>query len=69
MSAAQHRLQDIDLNLPLREARAAFLRAYFSHHLAETNGSVRRTAERAGLERTHMYRAFAQCGLPLRGAK
>src|SRR5260363_340345 len=31
-------------------------RAYFEYHLARQNGSMTRIAEKAGLERTHLYR-------------
>src|SRR5260364_438852 len=39
-----------------RDARDAFERAYFEYHLARQNGSMTRIAEKAGLERTHLYR-------------
>jgi DNA-binding NtrC family response regulator len=48
--------------LPLREAREAFERAYFEHHLAR-EGSMSRLAERSGLERTHLYRKLKQLGI------
>jgi DNA-binding NtrC family response regulator len=49
--------------LPLREARDAFERAYFEHHLAREGGSMTRVAERTGLERTHLYRKLKQLGV------
>jgi DNA-binding NtrC family response regulator len=52
----------LPLDLPLREAREAFERAYFEHHLAR-EGSMSRLAERSGLERTHLYRKLRQLGL------
>jgi DNA-binding NtrC family response regulator len=52
----------LPLDLPLREAREAFERAYFEHHLAR-EGSISRLAERSGLERTHLYRKLKQLGL------
>jgi DNA-binding NtrC family response regulator len=52
----------LPLDLPLREAREAFERAYFEHHLAR-EGSMTRLAERSGLERTHLYRKLRQLGL------
>jgi two-component system, NtrC family, nitrogen regulation response regulator NtrX len=51
------------LDRPLREAREAFERAYFEHHLALENGSIARVAEKCGLERTHLYRKLKQLGL------
>lgn len=50
------------LDLPLREAREAFERAYFEHHLAE-DLSMSRLAEKSGLERTHLYRKLKALGL------
>src|SRR5260364_6293 len=50
------RMQHISFDIPLRDARDAFERAYFEYHLARQNGSMTRIAEKAGLERTHLYR-------------
>ncbi len=58
---------DLPLELPLREARDAFERAYFEHHLTRENGSMTRVAERTGLERTHLYRKLKQLGIDLAG--
>ncbi|MBW6495497.1 MAG: response regulator [Burkholderiaceae bacterium] len=58
---------DLPLELPLREARDAFERAYFEHHLSRENGSMTRVAERTGLERTHLYRKLKQLGIDLAG--
>jgi two-component system, NtrC family, nitrogen regulation response regulator NtrX len=55
---------DLTLDRPLREAREAFERAYFEHHLALENGSIARVAEKCGLERTHLYRKLKQLGIP-----
>jgi DNA-binding NtrC family response regulator len=54
---------DVSLELPLREAREAFERAYFEHHLAREQGSIARVADKSGLERTHLYRKLKQLGL------
>jgi DNA-binding NtrC family response regulator len=53
----------VSFELPLREARDAFERAYFEHHLAREGGSMTRVAERTGLERTHLYRKLKQLGV------
>ncbi|WP_319242117.1 response regulator [uncultured Propionivibrio sp.] len=50
---------------PLREAREAFERLYFEHHLKLERGNMTRVAERTGLERTHLYRKLKQLGLTL----
>ncbi|MBI4997613.1 MAG: sigma-54-dependent Fis family transcriptional regulator [Rhodocyclales bacterium] len=55
------------LELPLREARELFERAYFEHHLRADGGNMTRLAERSGLERTHLYRKLKDLGL--RGGK
>ena len=59
----------LDLDLPLREARDAFERAYFTYHLAREKGSMTRIAEKTGLERTHLYRKLKALGLPVGGKK
>jgi DNA-binding NtrC family response regulator len=61
--------QSFDLELPLREARDAFERAYFEYHLAQENGSMTRLADKTGLERTHLYRKLKQLGVDLSKAK
>ncbi|MCS6944194.1 MAG: response regulator [Sutterellaceae bacterium] len=55
----------ISLDQPLREARDQFERAYFQYHLARENYSMTRVADRAGLERTHLYRKLKQLGVEL----
>ena len=54
---------EVSFDLPLREAREAFERTYFEHHLAQANGSIARLAERSGLERTHLYRELKALGI------
>ncbi len=62
-------VRELPLDLPLREARDCFERAYFEHHLTREHGSMTRVAERTGLERTHLYRKLKQLGIDLsRGA-
>jgi DNA-binding NtrC family response regulator len=55
----------VSLDQPLREARDQFERAYFEYHLARENYSMTRVADRAGLERTHLYRKLKQLGVEL----
>jgi DNA-binding NtrC family response regulator len=57
--------RDLHLDLPLREARDAFERAYFEFHLSRELGSMTRVAEKTGLERTHLYRKLKQLGIDL----
>jgi DNA-binding NtrC family response regulator len=53
----------VSLELPLREAREAFERMYFEHHLKLEGGNMTRLAQKTGLERTHLYRKLKQLGL------
>ncbi len=61
--------QQFDFELPLREARDAFERAYFEFHLVQEHGSMTRVAEKTGLERTHLYRKLKQLGVDLSRTK
>lgn len=58
-------LTEISLDQPLREARDHFERIYFEYHLARERHSMTRVADRAGLERTHLYRKLKQLGVEL----
>ena len=58
-------VRELPLDMPLREARDAFERTYFEHHLAREQGSMTRVAEKTGLERTHLYRKLKQLGIDL----
>ena len=49
--------------LPLREAREAFERIYFEQLLGKEQSNMSRVAERAGLERTHLYRKLKQLNI------
>ena len=53
----------ISLEVPLREARDAFERLYFEHLIQKEGGSMTRVAEKAGLERTHLYRKLKQLNI------
>jgi two-component system nitrogen regulation response regulator NtrX len=53
----------LPLDLPLREARDSFERAYFEYHLAQENGSIARVSEKSGVERTHLYRKLKALGI------
>ncbi|HEY3539061.1 MAG: response regulator transcription factor EsaR [Trinickia sp.] len=64
-TAAVAQTASISFDIPLRDARDAFERAYFEYHLARENGSMTRVAEKTGLERTHLYRKLKQLGVDL----
>ncbi|GAA5163715.1 sigma-54-dependent transcriptional regulator [Viridibacterium curvum] len=55
----------LPLDQPLREARETFERLYFEHHLQIEDGNITRVADKAGLERTHLYRKLKQLGVSL----
>ena len=65
VEAGPHAHQGFDLDRPLREARDGFEKAYFEFHLAREGGSMTRVAEKAGLERTPLYRKLRQLGVDL----
>jgi DNA-binding NtrC family response regulator len=56
----------LPLDLPLREAREQFERAYLQHQLRDCEGNVTRLAERVGMERTHLYRKLRALGIETR---
>jgi DNA-binding NtrC family response regulator len=64
-NAAPAGASTVSLDQPLREARDQFERVYFEYHLARENFSMTRVADRAGLERTHLYRKLKQLGVEL----
>ena len=49
--------------LPLREAREAFERIYFENLLGRESSNMSRVADKAGLERTHLYRKLKQLNI------
>jgi len=51
------------IELPLREARDLFEKAYFEYHLEQAGGSMTRVSEKTGLERTHLYRKLKALGI------
>ena len=53
----------LQLDLPLREAREQFDSLYFNYQMEKENGNISRIAEKAGIERTHLYRKLKQLGI------
>jgi DNA-binding NtrC family response regulator len=49
--------------IPLREAREAFERIYFEQLLGKEQSNMSKVAEKAGLERTHLYRKLKQLNI------
>ncbi len=54
------------LDQPLREARDAFERRYFEHHIKLVAHNMSKLADIAGLERTHLYRKLKQLGIKIK---
>jgi DNA-binding NtrC family response regulator len=55
-------------DLPLREAREHFERAYLTYKLKECGGSVGKLADAVGMERTHLYRKLRALGVDPKAA-
>ena len=49
--------------LPLKEAREQFEKAYLEYHLEKYGGNVARLSQAIGLERTHLYRKLNALGI------
>ena len=56
-------------DLPLREAREQFEKHYLEYQLQACEGSVSRVADKAGIERTHLYRKLRSLGIEPRHLK
>lgn len=50
-------------DLPLREARDQFEKAYLEYQLREAGGNISKVAKLAGMERTHLYRKMRALGI------
>lgn len=55
-----------NFDIPLREARERFERAYLEHQLKLFNGSVSKIAKIVGMERTHLYRKLKSLNIDLK---
>jgi len=55
-----------NFDLPLRQAREQFEKAYLEYHLQQTGGSVGKVARLAGMERTNLYRKLRTLGIDTR---
>jgi DNA-binding NtrC family response regulator len=58
---------DLMLHLPLKDARDAFEKAYLIALLGQCGWAMSKTAERAGLDRTNLYRKVKQLGIEAPG--
>ncbi|MEQ6340958.1 MAG: sigma-54 dependent transcriptional regulator [Gammaproteobacteria bacterium] len=55
----------LGFDLPLREARDRFEKAYLEYQLRETGGNITKVAKLAGMERTHLYRKMRALGISI----
>ncbi len=63
LPAASEQVLELDFDLPLRQARELFEKAYFEYQLRVTDGNVSQVAKRSGIERTHLYRKMKSLGI------
>lgn len=52
-----------EYDMPLRQAREQFEKAYLIYHLSQADGSVGKVAKLVGMERTHLYRKLKSLGI------
>ncbi len=62
-SVSSQEVSGIDYSLKLKEARNLFERQYLLHHLSLNNNNIATVAEKAGLERTTLYRKLKDLGI------
>ena len=55
-----------NFNMPLRDARERFEKAYLEYQLKQANGSVSKIAKAVGMERTHLYRKLKSLGIDIK---
>lgn len=58
--------EGFDFDLPLRDARENFEKAYLEYQLKKAKGSVSKVANTVGIERTHLYRKLKSLGIDLK---
>ena len=62
----QYNAETFNLDLPLRDARENFEKAYLMYQLEKANGNVSKLANEIGIERTHLYRKLKPLGINLK---
>ena len=60
---SNQKVSGIDFSLKLKEARNLFERQYLLHHLELNDNNIATVAEKAGLERTTLYRKLKDLGI------
>ncbi|MFQ5660197.1 MAG: sigma-54-dependent transcriptional regulator [Gammaproteobacteria bacterium] len=56
----------LNFDLPLRDAREKYERAYLEYQLKQHDGSVSKIAKKVGMERTHLYRKLKSLNISLK---
>jgi two-component system, NtrC family, nitrogen regulation response regulator NtrX len=59
-------IEGFNFDLPLRDARESFEKAYLEYQLKKAKGSVSKVANTVGIERTHLYRKLKMLGIDLK---
>ncbi len=62
---ALDKVYNANFELPLRQAREQFEKAYLEYKLERANGSVSKVASDVGMERTHLYRKLKSLGIEI----
>ncbi len=60
---SDQKVSGIDFSLKLKQARNLFERQYLLHHLELNDNNIATVAEKAGLERTTLYRKLKDLGI------
>ena len=55
-----------NFDIPLRQARERFEKAYLEHQLKQHQGSVSKIAKIVGMERTHLYRKLKSLNIDIK---
>ena len=55
-----------NFDIPLRQARERFEKAYLEHQLKQHHGSVSKIAKTVGMERTHLYRKLKSLNIDIK---
>ena len=66
ISQKEYNAEVFNLDLPLRDARENFEKAYLIYQLEKANGNVSKLANQIGIERTHLYRKLKTLGINLK---
>ncbi|MFH4354521.1 MAG: sigma-54 dependent transcriptional regulator [Neisseriaceae bacterium] len=58
-----------DFDQPLRDLKEDVERSYFEYHIRQENSNMSQVAQRAGMERTHLYRKLKLLGISINKKK